>query len=110
MSFFALVGDNSSVSSDIIPITSLLESGYVEMIEPCPGYEYEAQGDGTWKITEDVEKYNNAMRDYRREAILATWPMFKQFEALTEAQSGRMEKIEQLQQKISEIKQYYPFR
>lgn len=110
MAFFALIGSNSTVSSDVVPITSLIEAGYIEMVENCPGYEYEAQSDGTWKITEDTEKYNNAMRDYRQEAILQVWPTHKQFEALTEAQMGRPEKMQLLHAKINEIKNYYPFR
>ena len=44
----------------------------------------------------------------RRRKIMATWPLHKQFEALTEASMGREEKLEELKNFIISVKEEFP--
>ena len=89
MKFFATVGGNFSIQENVLSKEELNRNGYIEMQSECPGDEYEALEDGTWAVIADKERYNNIMRDKRKDAILEKWPQHKQFEAITESMGTR---------------------
>ena len=60
-----------------------------------------------WENNKTPIDDKNAQRN-RQEEILATWPMEKQFEAITEFHMERPEKMNQLMADILEIKEKHP--
>ena len=110
MKFFATVGDNFSIQENVLSEEELNRNGYIEMQSECPGDEYEALEDGTWAVIADKERYNNIMKDKRKDAILREWPQHKQFEAITESMSGNAEKLEQLLQCIKSARERFKYR
>jgi len=54
------------------------------------------------------ELANQDIVDSRRRNILSAWPTHKQFEALTEAQMGRPEKLDELINYIKSVKEDNP--
>jgi len=62
-----------------------------------------------WDSQEFQDKLNNReVIDARRRSILSQWPTHKQFEALTEAQMGRPEKLDELINYIKSVKEDNP--
>lgn len=109
MKFFATVGGNFSIQENVLSKEELNRNGYIEMQSECPGDEYEALEDGTWAVIADKERYNNIMRDKRKDAILEKWPQHKQFEAITESMGGNAEKLEQLLRYIQSVRERYMY-
>lgn len=110
MKFFATVGGNFSIQENVLSKEEFNRNGYIEMQSECPGDEYEALDDGTWAVIADKERYNNIMRDKRKDAILEKWPQHKQFEAITENMVGNAEKLEQLLRYIESVRERFKYR
>lgn len=63
-------------------------------------------------ISNDID-YQNQLSNHnainnRQKAIVETWPVEKQFEAITESSMGRPEKLNELLAFISGVKEDYP--
>ncbi len=90
---------------------SLAGNSYVGLIwadteTPKPN---EAELEEIWSSEEFQSKLNHqAVAEDRRKEILLAWPAHKQFEALTEAQMDRPEKLDELINYIKLVKEKYP--
>lgn len=99
MPIYAEIGTANTVMCE----PHLKPDGYVEMSTTNPNPDvYIATQDGTWKI-----------KDYkvaRQAAILESWPIDKQMEAITEymEKPSRPEKMNQLKEFIQQVKLKYP--
>lgn len=97
MHYYAVPGS----SEFIISPTYLRPEGTVEMSDPNPNTDvYIASSDGTWIVSD--------YRAARKEMILKTWPVDKQLEALTESANGRHDKLLELQDFLTKVKETYP--
>lgn len=105
---YGQVGTTRTIKAGISTGHALLAEGWVKMeIENAPsdGKLYVVHETGTWEICTD----NEMIRAYREELILATWPVSKQFEALTDAAAGRPEKLSELQSFLEAVKTNNPY-
>ena len=90
---------------------SLAGNSYVglvwhDQVTPKPN---ESELEEMWASEEFQNELNNQeIIENRRKSILSEWPIHEQFEALTEAQMGRPEKLDQLINYIKSTKEQNP--
>ena len=108
--YYAKPGGNYTVMGHMHDLDELISSGFILMESDRPGLEYVAQADGTWKITDDVAAYNEAMRAYRNDAYQKEWPASKQLEAHLESIQDRPEKRNALNQFSQAVREKYPYK
>jgi len=90
---------------------SLAGNSYVGLVWQDQGVAKpnESELQETWDSQEFQGKLNNEeVLENRRRSILSEWPTHKQFEALTEAQMGRPEKLDELINYIKFVKEDNP--
>lgn len=105
---YGKVGSTRTVQAGISIGHTLLTEGWVRMEipeAPKDGKLYVVHETGTWEPCID----NELIRQHREELILATWPLTKQFEALTDNAAGRPEKLTELQNFLEEVKTNNPY-